>query len=115
MMPHCVRRLATPTSNFFRGEPFVIGHLDDFPLAWFQVLQELLRKPRCFRWFPPKGPRGAEFNCRLQVLPTIEVVRDKVAFPVQRPVIGVLKYPYFEYALAGVKIRHRSEHIEKNV
>jgi len=34
---------------------------------------------------------------------------------VQRPVIRVLKYPHFEYALAGIEIRHRAENVEKDV
>src|SRR5882724_4950041 len=35
-------------------------------------------------------------------------------FPVQSAMIGILKYPHFEYALARVKIRHRPINVQKN-
>jgi hypothetical protein len=56
----------------------------------------------------------ADFDCGFEFLPAIEVIREQMALPVECPVVGILKYPHFQYALARVKVSHRSINIEKD-
>src|ERR1700723_2453967 len=82
MMSHSVRRLTKTTSDFLCGQPFVIGHFYDCPLMRFEVLQDLFCQPNRFRHLSPRRAARAVLDRGFQVLPAVEVIRDKMPLPV---------------------------------
>ena len=100
--------------NLLRRQSFVISHLKNRTLAWFEPFEHLLRKTDHLGQFSLERAPHPDFNCGLQFFPPIEMIGDKVTLPVKGPVVGVLQDPHSWYALAGVEIRHGTVDVQKN-
>src|SRR5271154_6314267 len=90
--------------NLFRCQSLVVGHLKNRTLPRLKPFEHLLCEANGLRRLPGKGPAHTHLDRGLEVLPAVEVVRDKVPLSVQRPVISVLQEPHFKHALALVEI-----------
>jgi len=109
-----VRARSQALGNLFRRQSFVIGHLENRALPRFEPSEHLFREARHFGQLSRERAAHAEFDRSLEIFPAVEVIGNKMALPVQCPVIRILQDPHFEHALARIEIRHGAIDVEKN-